>query len=103
MADLPGGCRACHAKLEDGCLGGVGGRGIGLEREAPTTVALTQVEVQDAGLAHAGPACQLCHWGDNVVWVWEGSETHQQLFYDAIAQRRDDFGAAGYVAVSSDP
>jgi hypothetical protein len=43
------------------------------------------------------------YWGDNVVWVWEGSESHQQLFYDAIAQRRDDFGAAGYVAVSSDP
>jgi transcriptional regulator with XRE-family HTH domain len=38
-----------------------------------------------------------------VVWVWEGGETHQQVFYDAIAQRRDDFGAAGYVAVSSDP
>src|SRR5215469_14191031 len=192
MADLPGGCHACHAKLEDGCFGGVGGRGIGLEREAPAAVALAQVEVQDAGLAHAGPACQLHHrpylvgigdrdehplvkgrrrglrvgrqcfavnrhvdrhkrgqevgpgadsshaggvlllpiclmlgsmanestgtgvaeldraldglyWGDNVVWVWEGSESHQQLFYDAIAQRRDDFGAAGYVAVSSDP
>jgi transcriptional regulator with XRE-family HTH domain len=38
-----------------------------------------------------------------VVWVWEGSEPHQQLFYDAIAQRRDDFGAAAYVVASSDP
>src|SRR5215813_5923011 len=59
MADVAGGCRACHAELEDGCLGGVGGRGVRLEREAPTTVALAQVEVQDAGLAHAGPACEL--------------------------------------------
>jgi len=41
--------------------------------------------------------------GATTCGVWEGSETHQQLFYDAIAQRRDDFGAAGYVAVSSDP
>ena len=38
-----------------------------------------------------------------MVWLWEGGEPHQELFYDAIAQRRDDFGAAGYVAASSDP
>jgi len=38
-----------------------------------------------------------------VVWVWEGSDPPQQMFYDAIAQRRDDFGATGYVAASSDP
>src|SRR5215468_1780793 len=44
------------------------------------------------------------YWGDNVVWVWEGGELSSQwLFYDAIAQRREDFGAAGYVVVSTDP
>jgi transcriptional regulator with XRE-family HTH domain len=60
-------------------------------------------ESTGTGLVELDRALDGLYWGDNVVWVWEGSETHQQLFYDAIAQRRDDFGAAGYVAVSSDP
>lgn len=60
-------------------------------------------ESTGTGVVELDRALDGLYWGDNVVWVWEGSETHQQLFYDAIAQRRDDFGAAGYVAVSSDP
>ena len=60
-------------------------------------------ESAGTGVVELDRALDGLYWGDNVVWVWEGSETHQQLFYDAIAQRRDDFGAAGYVAVSSDP
>src|SRR5262249_31213998 len=60
-------------------------------------------ESTGTGVAELDQALDGLYWGDNVVWVWEGSEPHQQLFYDAIAQRRDDFGAAGYVAVSSDP
>ncbi len=44
------------------------------------------------------------YWGDNVVWVWEGGGLSSQgLFYDAIAQRRDEFGATGYIVTSSDP
>ncbi len=60
-------------------------------------------ESAGTGVVELDRALDGLYWGDNVVWVWEGSETHQQLFYDAIAQRRDDFGAAAYVAVSSDP
>ena len=60
-------------------------------------------ESAGTGVAELDRALDGLYWGDNVVWVWEGSEPHQQLFYDAIAQRRDDFGAAGYVVVSSDP
>jgi len=60
-------------------------------------------ESTGTGVAELDRALDGLYWGDNVVWVWEGSEPHQQLFYDAIAQRRDDFGAAGYVAASSDP
>jgi len=60
-------------------------------------------ESTGTGVAELDRALDGLYWGDNVVWVWEGSEPHQELFYDAIAQRRDDFGAAGYVAVSSDP
>src|SRR6201993_388890 len=60
-------------------------------------------ESTGTGVVELDRALDGLYWGDNVVWVWEGGETHQQLFYDAIAQRRDDFGAAGYVAVSSDP
>ena len=55
------------------------------------------------GVAELDRALDGLYWGDNVVWVWEGSEPYQQLFYDAIVQRRDDFGVAGYVAVTSDP
>src|SRR5215831_11306486 len=60
-------------------------------------------ESTGTGVAELDRALDGLYWGDNVVWVWESSEPHQQLFYDAIAQRRDDFGRAGYVAVSSDP
>ena len=60
-------------------------------------------ESTGTGVAELDRALDGLYWGDNVVWVWEGSEPHQQLFYDAIAQRRDDFGAAGYVTASSDP
>jgi len=60
-------------------------------------------ESTGTGVAELDRALDGLYWGDNVVWVWEGSEPHQQLFYDAIAQRRDDFGAAGYVVASSDP
>src|SRR5215813_7718273 len=60
-------------------------------------------ESTGTGVAELDRALDGLYWGDNVVWVWEGSEPHQRLFYDAIAQRRDDFGAAGYVAASSDP
>jgi transcriptional regulator with XRE-family HTH domain len=60
-------------------------------------------ESTGTGVAELDRALDGLYWGDNVVWVWEGSEPHQQLFYDAIAERRDDFGVAGYVVVSSDP
>jgi transcriptional regulator with XRE-family HTH domain len=60
-------------------------------------------ESTGTGLAELDRALDGLYWGDNVVWVWEGSEPPQRLFYDAIAQRRDDFGVAGYVAVSTDP
>jgi transcriptional regulator with XRE-family HTH domain len=56
------------------------------------------------GVAELDRALDGLYWGDNVVWVWEGSEASSQgLFYDAIAQRRDAFGRTGYVVVSSDP
>ena len=60
-------------------------------------------ESAGTGVAELDRALDGLYWGDNVVWVWEGSEPPQQLFYDAIAQRRDDFGATGHVAVSTDP
>jgi len=60
-------------------------------------------ESTGTGVAELDQALDGLYWGDNVVWVWEGSEAHQQLFYDAIAQRREDFGVAGYVVASSDP
>src|SRR5262249_36410325 len=56
------------------------------------------------GIAELDKALDGLYWGDNVVWVWEGGETSsQELFYDAIARRRDDFGKAGYVITSRDP
>jgi transcriptional regulator with XRE-family HTH domain len=56
------------------------------------------------GVAELDRALDGLYWGDNVVWVWEGGElTSQRLFYDAIARRRETFGAAGYVVASSDP
>jgi len=60
-------------------------------------------ESTGTGVAELDRALDGLYWGDNVVWVWEGSEPPERLFYDAIAQRRDDFGVAGYVAVSTDP
>ena len=56
------------------------------------------------GVAELDRALGGLYWGDNVVWVWEGGEpTSQELFYDAIAQRREDFGGTGYVVASSEP
>jgi transcriptional regulator with XRE-family HTH domain len=56
------------------------------------------------GVAELDRALDGLYWGDNVVWVWEGGElTPQWLFYDAIARRRETFGAAGYVVASTDP
>ena len=60
-------------------------------------------ESTGTGVAELDRALDGLYWGDNVVWVWEGSEAPQQLFYDAIAQRRDDFGRTGYVIASTDP
>ena len=61
-------------------------------------------ETAATGVAELDRALDGLYWGDNVVWVWEGGEASSQwLFYDAIAQRREDFGAAGYVVASSDP
>src|SRR5215472_13172441 len=73
VANLPRGGHACHAKLKDCCLGGVGGRGVRLEREAPAAVAFAQVEVQDAGLAHAGAACQF-HYGSYLAGIGDRDE-----------------------------
>jgi len=56
------------------------------------------------GVAELDRALDGLYWGDNVVWVWEGGELSSQgIFYDAIAQRRDDFGRTGYVVASTDP
>ena len=56
------------------------------------------------GVAELDRALGGLYWGDNVVWVWEGGGLSAQgPFYDAIARRRDDFGAAGYIVASSDP
>ncbi|HMI26370.1 MAG TPA: helix-turn-helix domain-containing protein [Streptosporangiaceae bacterium] len=61
-------------------------------------------ETAATGVAELDRALGGLYWGDNVVWVWEaGGLSAQWLFYDAIAQRRDDFGAAAYVVASSDP
>src|SRR5579859_1063980 len=56
------------------------------------------------GVAELDRALDGLYWGDNVVWVWEAGEaSSQRLFYDAIAQHREDFGRTGYVVASSDP
>jgi transcriptional regulator with XRE-family HTH domain len=61
-------------------------------------------ESASTGVAELDRALDGLYWGDNVVWVWEGGELPaQRLFYDAIAQRREDFGRTGYVVASSDP
>jgi transcriptional regulator with XRE-family HTH domain len=61
-------------------------------------------ETAATGVAELDRALGGLYWGDNVVWVWEaGGLSAQWLFYDAIAQRREDFGAAGYVVADTDP
>ena len=61
-------------------------------------------ETAATGVAELDRALGGLYWGDNVVWVWEsGEHSSQELFYDAIAQRREDFGRAGYVVASTDP
>jgi len=56
------------------------------------------------GVAELDRALDGLYWGDNVVWVWESGELSSQgIFYDAIAQCRDDFGRTGYVVASTDP
>jgi transcriptional regulator with XRE-family HTH domain len=61
-------------------------------------------EPAGTGVAELDRALGGLYWGDNVVWVWEGGGLSSQgLFYDAIAQRREDFGTTGYVVASSDP
>jgi hypothetical protein len=61
-------------------------------------------ESAGSGVAELDRALGGLYWGDNVVWVWEGGEhPSQELFYDAIARHRDEFGKTGYIVVSSDP
>jgi transcriptional regulator with XRE-family HTH domain len=61
-------------------------------------------EAAGTGVAELDRALGGLYWGDNVVWVWEGGGlSAQALFYDAIAQRREDFGTTGYIVASSDP
>src|SRR5215472_10515670 len=56
------------------------------------------------GVAELDRALDGLYWGDNVVWVWEGGEAaSQRLFYDAIAQQRENFGRTAYVVAASDP
>jgi len=61
-------------------------------------------ESAGTGVADLDRALGGLYWGDNVVWVWEGGGVSSQgLFYDAIAQRREEFGTTGYIVASSDP
>jgi transcriptional regulator with XRE-family HTH domain len=61
-------------------------------------------DVAGTGVVELDRALGGLYWGDNVVWVWEGGGLSSQgLFYDAIAQRREDFGTTGYIVASSDP
>ena len=62
-------------------------------------------ESAGTGVAELDAALDGLYWGDNVVWVWEGSGelSSQRIFYDAIAQRREDFGRTGYIVAASDP
>jgi transcriptional regulator with XRE-family HTH domain len=61
-------------------------------------------ESAGTGVAELDRALGGLYWGDNVVWVWEGGGVSSQgLFYDAIAQRREEFGTTGYIVASSDP
>jgi transcriptional regulator with XRE-family HTH domain len=61
-------------------------------------------ETAGTGVAELDSALGGLYWGDNVVWVWEGGGLASQgLFYDAIAQRREDYGTTGYIVASSDP
>jgi transcriptional regulator with XRE-family HTH domain len=61
-------------------------------------------ESAGSGVAELDRALGGLYWGDNVVWVWEsGEHPSQELFYDAIARHREEFGKTGYIVVSSDP
>jgi transcriptional regulator with XRE-family HTH domain len=61
-------------------------------------------ESAGSGLAELDRALGGLYWGDNVVWVWESGEfSSQELFYDAIARHREEFGKTGYIVASSDP
>jgi transcriptional regulator with XRE-family HTH domain len=61
-------------------------------------------EAAGSGIAELDRALGGLYWGDNVVWVWESGEfSSQELFYDAIARHREEFGKTGYIVASSDP
>ena len=60
LPKLSGGRDAGHAKLKDSCLDHVRGVGVRLDREPASVDGLVKIEVQDAGLACACPARQLC-------------------------------------------
>src|SRR5215470_14955121 len=57
-------------------------------------------ESAGTGVAELDRALDGLYWGDNVVWLWDvGDAASQEIFYNAIARRREDFGAAGYVVL----
>jgi transcriptional regulator with XRE-family HTH domain len=61
-------------------------------------------EAAGSGIAELDRALGGLYWGDNVVWVWESGEfSSRELFYDAIARHREEFGKTGYIVASSDP
>src|SRR5215467_12788047 len=61
-------------------------------------------ESTGTGVAELDRVLDGLYWGDNVVWVWEAAEVSAQpIFYDAIAERHDDFGRTGYAVFASDP
>ena len=62
-------------------------------------------ESAGTGVAELDDALDGLYWGDNVVWVWEGGGelSSQRIFYNAIAQRHEDFGRTGYIVISSEP
>lgn len=61
-------------------------------------------ESAGSGVAELDRALGGLYWGDNVVWVWESGElSSQELFYDAIARHREEFGKTAYIVASSDP
>lgn len=61
-------------------------------------------ESAGSGVAELDRALGGLYWGDNIVWVWEsGQLSSQELFYDAIARHREEFGKTGYIVASGDP